>query len=270
VLSRRFNLSIRALFPLAPWVKHASPPTGKKFTLDLCRGPVAAVTGHPASNARPGGGPDLREAAGADVEIIVAGSPCTPPTQRIFGQLQLMGASRLKITGPLQAFADSSAVEQLVGLGVMHYKTFLVAGEGGRFSSGPDGPDGLKHITRTFSMKGYASLRPFAEIVVLPSGEDPAAYRNAVVSACQSPAEVVSIPASIADRGDTWVREMADCFRNAVNSEKWLKVPAVVAREALNGIRDRDAVIALLERLDLLSNEPDVPPYRIKEHPGSA
>jgi hypothetical protein len=119
-------------------------------------------------------------------------------------------------------------------------------------------------------MKGYASLRPFAEIVVLPSGEDPAAYRNAVVSACQSPAEVVSIPASIADRGDTWVREMADCFRNAVNSEKWLKVPAVVAREALNGIRDRDAVIALLERLDLLSNEPDVPPYRIKEHPGSA
>ena len=55
-----------------------------------------------------------------------------------------------------------------------------------------------------------------------------------------------------------------------MNSEKWLKVPAVVAREALNGIRDRDAVIALLERLDLLSNEPDVPPYRIKEHPGSA
>lgn len=269
VLSRQFNLSIRALLPLAPWVKHAPTPAGKKLVLNLCKGGAAGGTGLPDAVARIGGGQDLKESAGADVEIIVAEQPCTPQAQRMLGQLQLMGASRLKITGPMQAFSDCGTVEKLVALGVLHFKTFLEAGNDGWLPSGSDGSDRLKHIGRTFNMKGYASLRPFFEIVVLHSGEDLKTYRNFVVSACQSPAELVSIPACIADRGDAWVREMSVCFREAVNSGKWLKVPAIIARKAMNGIRDRDAVLAFLHRLDLLSSEPNVPPYMMEEHPGT-
>jgi hypothetical protein len=250
VLSRRFNSSIRALFPLAPWVRHAAPSTGNVAVLDL----------------RAAAGADLKGTAGADVEVIVPDAPAMKQTQRLFGQLQLMGASRLKVTSPVQAFADADTVGQLVALGVLQFKTFLAAGDGGRL---PGGPEELKHITRTFSVKGYASLKPFSEVVVLPMGDDPGAYRAAVDGAIHGPAEAVSMPASVADRGEAWVKEMADCFREAVNRNKWLKVPAVIAREALNGIHDRDAVIALLERLDLLSNEPDVPPYRIEKHHGS-
>lgn len=243
VLYRQFNSSIRALFPLAPWVRHAPPSTGNAVALDL----------------RAAAGADLKGTAGADVEVIVPDAPAMQQTRRIFGQLQLMGASRLKVTSPVQAFADSDTVEQLVALGVLQFKTFLAAGDGGKL---PGVPEGLQHITRTFSVKGYASLKPFSEVVVLPMGDDPGAYRATVDGAIHGPAELVSIPASVAERGASWTREMAACFRAAVDHGKWLRVPPAIAREAIAGIRDRDAVLEHLQRLGLLSGEPDAPPYR--------
>jgi hypothetical protein len=63
----------------------------------------------------------------------------------------------------------------------------------------------------------------------------------------------VNIPASVQGFGDDWIVRLADRFRKQVENGKWMKVPRLVAREALKDVRDRDAVLAMLQQFDLIS-----------------
>ncbi|MHB8844968.1 MAG: B12-binding domain-containing radical SAM protein [Nitrospirota bacterium] len=232
---RRYNYSIRALFPLAPWVRNTSPGMGRNIVLDLSSAPDKS-----AIEER------IREAAGNDVELITGQDIVASQTVRLIGQLQLMGASRIKVTAPLAAYTDGAAAERLVALGVLQFTAVMT-------ESQAHSMDLLSNIARTFSMKGYASLKPVTEIVVQQSGEDRAAYLDLVDQACRSAAEIVNIPAVVQGSGDGWIKSLAERFRTQVESGKWMKVPRLVAREALKDVRDRDEVLAMLQQFDLIS-----------------
>jgi hypothetical protein len=198
--------------------------------------------------------PMPREAEGCDVELITDGDPLSPRIARIIGQLQLMGASRLQMTAPLGTLADPGAIGKLVSLGVLHFKTAVSA----------DGTtsDGLKaqlkllaNIGSSFTVKGYAAIRPVTEVVVHRAGAGRTAYLRAVEQACGSAADIITVPVPLQDLGEDWRSDLAACFRERTRDGKWLKMPRDIASAALEGIRDRDAVLDSLERLSLLSRE---------------
>lgn len=232
---RRYNFSIRALFPLAPWVRNTSPGMGRNIVVDL-----SAVTDKAAIEER------IREASGNDVELVTGQDIMASQTIRLIGQLQLMGASRLKVTAPITAYSDAAAVERLVSLGVLQFTAVMNGRDTG-------GMGLLANIARTFSMKGYASLKPVTELVLLQNGEDRAAYLDLVDQACGSAADIVNIPAAVQGCGDDWIASLASRFRTQVESGKWMKVPRLVARKALKDVRDRDEVLAMLQQFDLIS-----------------
>ncbi len=232
---RRYNFSIRALFPLAPWVRNTSPGMGRNIVVDLC-----ADADKASIEER------IREASGNDLELVTGQDITASQTIRLIGQLQLMGASRLKLTAPLPAFSNVADVERLVALGVLHFTAVMKGNE-------TRSMDLLSNVARTFSMKGYASLKPVTELVVLHTGEDLTAYLDRVDQACRSAAEIVNIPAAVQGFGDDWIDRLADRFRKQVESGKWMKVPRLVAREALKDVRDRNEVLAMLQQFDLIS-----------------
>lgn len=232
---RRYNFSIRALFPLAPWVRNTSPGMGRTITADL-----TAARDNAAIEER------IREASGNDVELVTGQDIMASQTIRLIGQLQLMGASRLKVTAPITAYSDAAAVERLVSLGVLQFTAVMKGHDTGSM-------DILTNIARTFSMKGYASLKPVTELVVLQNGEDRTAYLDLVDRACRSTVEIVNIPADVQGCGDDWIGPLADRFRTQVENGKWMKVPRLVAREALKDVRDRDEVLTMLQQFDLIS-----------------
>lgn len=232
---RRYNFSIRALFPLAPWVKNTSPGMGRTIVVDLSSAPDKAVIEE-----------RIREVSGNDVELISGQDITASQTIRLIGQLQLMGSSRLKVTAPITAYSDAAAVERLVALGVLQFTAVMKGNE-------TQSMDLLSNVARTFSMKGYASLKPVTELVVLRTGEDRSAYLGMVDQACRSSAEIVNVPAAVQGCGDDWIRDLAGRFRKQVESGKWMKVPRLVAREALKDVRDRDEVLAMLQQFDLIS-----------------
>jgi radical SAM superfamily enzyme YgiQ (UPF0313 family) len=277
VVYRGYNSSIRALFPSAPWIRTLALPTGKTVAFELhteCRRTCPGCSA--AADSRTTAGPDaweslIRDAAGADVEILGADPVHSPAGRRLSARLQFAGAARLKMTSPPEAFADPEMIEKLVSNGVLHYKTFLASTELQRKEQDPlsdhaeDRLRYLKNITRAFSIKGYSSIRPISELVVIYSGEAPETYRKAVDLACRCNVDLVSIPLILQDRGEAWVREMADCFRENVRTGTWLKVPEGIARAALKDVRDLEAVLSLLKQLGLLSDEPNTPPCMVSE-----
>lgn len=240
---RRFNFSIQALFPLAPWAKHSGSGEEKKITLDLRPGNGGTVD-RAALEAQ------IKNVSGADVEILGNEAVCSSDTFRLLGQLQLSGASRLKITAPLPAFADLAQVEKLIALGALHFKSYHAGGGKGTAAA-------LQNLTRSFTMKGYAALKPVSELVVVRSATAPREYRSRLDEACRSSVDVVSVPLTGAPLDEAWIDELAACFRETVETGKWLKVPEAVADRALEGIRDKADVLRLLGQLDLLSAPDD-------------
>lgn len=239
LLFRRYNHSLPALLPTAPWMSRQWRPAALPLTIDL-------------SSA--GGTADV-DAAGADVEVLAAAPADAPLVLRTLGQLQLMGAQRLKLTAPLDAFADPRVVERLAGLGVLQVKTYLTAANAA-------GLPNLANLARSFSMKGYASIRPVSELVVLRDNEDLPGYLKLLDAAFRSDAEVVTVPRSIDGLGSDWRRLLAGLFRDRVQAGKWMKAPPGVAAEALADLSERDAVVELLGRLELLSGDEGREPGR--------
>jgi hypothetical protein len=238
VAYRRYNFSVRALFPLAPWVKNAPPATGNTVSYVLSQGSPDVS------------GTLLQRAAGADAEVVTDLALNDARILRLFGQLQLLGAARLRVTAPLRNLAAADQVEKLVSLGVLHFKTFWQPGS-------PLEP--LQNITRTFSMKGYASLRPFVEFVVLPGGSSRSAYEMSIDQAFRNNIDIVTVPRSVQERDSAWTAAMAESFWRNARGGKWLRLPEPIARRALDGVGSPDDVLPALHRLGLLNDEPDLP-----------
>ncbi len=235
IVVKRYNLSLRALFPLAPWVRSAPPPTGRRVVLRLDAAPTPA---------------ELNSAAGADVEVVApAAGGGVPDLLRLLGQLQLIGAARITVSAPPAAFTDAQLVERLIALGALQFTVMPAPGL-------PEGPAALApvgNLVRAYSVKGYAAIIPFSEIVVPVDGSGIDRYQERVDEACRSGADLVTIPDGIQQLGDGWTAAAADLFRRRVSEGRWLRVPRPAAERGLEGLRDRGAALDLMERLGLLS-----------------
>ncbi len=262
VVERRYNLSLDCLFPLAPWTRQGSL---QRAVIRLshqsscgrsCPGCQAGAGSAPPVGGRP---PSLdAAAAGADVHIQGGDAIGDPAYRKLYGDLMLMGASRIRLSAPLEAFPDVTEVQKLLSLGLLHFKT-CYAGETDRLPA-HKALENLGNLCRTFSMHGYASLRPFTEVVALHAGGSPRAYIEKVNRIASFAPDLITVPAPPGGEDDTWMNELVASFWDLQQRGLWLALPRAAAEFALRQHRERARLVPLLEELGLLSTATRFPP----------
>ena len=196
VLVRQYNLSSVAVMPSAPWVYLREDSRCKALVVSLLLredAPAGALEDHDGTRTEFQGVDELLDhAGGSDVDVMLEGALDSARVQRTAGKLQLAGAGRVRLCAPLSSFCghDAHVVEKLVRLGLLHFKVLYAGGEDGQGVS----LDCLEHLCRSYSLLGYASVRPFVDIVVVYSGQTLRQYMDAVDMALESPAEMVTNP----------------------------------------------------------------------------
>lgn len=270
VIERRHNLSLDCLFPLAPWTKHAASAhrtvrvPHQAWCTHSCPGCLAGSPDFGAAASRPG---NLHEAiAGADVEIFGNHDITGPAYLKLYGELMLMGASRIKLLAPLESFPSSDLAQKLLSFGLLHYTT-CYAGAAPSSRSADRSPQAhhalgnLGNLCRTFNLFGSASPKPFVEVVVLHSpGESPQDYVDKIKLVSQYAPDLITVPQALGDREEEWTSALISCFREQLQQERWIKLPIVMADRSLAEHPDREQLLTLLDGFGLLSREPDSPP----------
>ncbi len=260
-VERQHNLSSTAVMPSAPWARKMVDSQCRALMVSLLSdkgSPAGVLEDHDGTRTEFDTVDELLDhAGGSDVDVVLEGPLDSVVVQRTLGKLQLAGAGRVRLWAPLSSFLGHGSpvpvIEKLVRLGLWHFKVLYA---GAQDEEGA-GLEGLEHLFRSYSLLGYASVRPFVDIVVVYSGQTLRQYMDAVEMALQSPAEMVTIPGGVQQMGGDWVREIALKCTKAVSMGKWLKAPEAAVSAMMAGMGKSAHEAGLLKEMGLVSADND-------------
>jgi len=261
VVERQFNLTMRAVFPGAPWVLERSGRAGG------ADGRIRLQTGcsrgcHGCANISPGPAPDdgrldelLQTGDDMDVELVCGDMMNIEQMFRLMSQLQLAGVARIKLTGPLRNFADSAEVKNILSRGIWHFKTFL-----GDDDNLERAGKCLENIKITYSLIGQALVRPMLEVVLV--GEAMTAARaKKLVDVAVPYANFITVPPEMVDDVEEWARALAPAFEEMIFKRKaWLKLPEKLMSVMLENTCEWEEVKEHFRSLGLVSYEKNMNP----------
>lgn len=260
VVERRYNLSLRALFPSSPWAPKSTAATGRALIAAVqgCAGACTgcAGAGLPAAAALPLPA-GLQQVRGEEVLFLCGAGVDAPGVVPLLERSSFFGAARLEVACHPAAFADTATIERVCRRGVRYFRTFVEAG----------GANAERDLATLESFRARAGEAFDHDII---SGIDvtvraapactPADYRSAVERVLRDPLTVVAVPAALADRGAAWDETLEALFLDAVERRRWVFLPPRLARTAL-GRWDRAEELAVrLEELGLITAVADAPP----------
>ena len=118
----------------------------------------------------------------------------------------------------------------------------------------------LKALSRSFDLKGKATVHPFVEVVVFPKGLTISEFRKLLEELVNINITMITIPSEHPTTKKEWINEMTYVFSNVMTSRSWLKMPEEIVRRSINSIEDEDEIIMHFKELDLISKESCMPP----------
>ncbi|MCK4910901.1 MAG: B12-binding domain-containing radical SAM protein [Thermodesulfovibrionales bacterium] len=266
-IERQYNLSSVAVMPSAPWVRTSADSKCKALVVSLLSDP----SGLSKKDAPAGVLEDLSgtkvefdsvdelldHAGGGDVDVMLEGALDSVVLQRTLGKLQLSGVARVRLWAPLATYCghDTPVVEKLVKLGLWHFKVLYAgqhdAGEGAGVDRGS--LECLENLCRSYNLQGYASVRPFVDIVVVYNGQTLEQYMEAVDAALDSQADMVTLPEAVQQMGEPWVSQIAAKCKKAVSMGKWLRAPENAIADLMAGMGKAGHEAGLLKEMGLVS-----------------
>ncbi len=271
-VEKRYNFSARAVHANSPWV----PAIAERFDHA-----VKMVPGTSCSQNCPGCSrsenqtatffndavlSQLNSTANRDIEIILGDRFEKNDLLKLIGQLVLAGSARIKLAAPVQIFADREWLELLVNRGVWHFKTFISVPDDAESTDLPAMVENfmkqLEHFSTPVDLRGYASISPHIELVVLyHDNMDQSMFSQIASLAARTYISVITVPSDIMDsKGQSWEDALSDMIRMGMDKDTWIKLPRGIWQTYFSDEQVDTSVITSLEELEMVSAEINQPP----------
>ena len=272
-VEKRYNFAARAIHTNAPWI----PDTVERFEYIVKIVPGSGCSQNCAGCAK--GNPEqlppffddtvlsqLKEVANRDVEIILGEAFDRNELLKLIGQLVLGGSARIKLTAPSTVFADRQWLDLLVKRGIWHFKTFMaVSGHAdvdAQKNAVQSFMDGLEHFSTPVDLRGYASISPHFELVVLADDAmDPNDYSRIAAMAAQPYISVITVPADIVEtKGKGFEANISGMIQMGMDKDTWVKLPVSIWETYFADQQVDLSIITSLQELGMICDEPCQPP----------
>ncbi|WP_321492925.1 B12-binding domain-containing radical SAM protein [uncultured Desulfobacter sp.] len=271
-VEKRYNLSARAIHTNAPWIPETSeqfedvvlivPKTGcSQDCLGCGRGRNAASSFFNDAVLS-----KLNTLANRDIEVVLGDCFEKNDLLKLMGQLVLAGSARIKLTAPAHVFGDRQWVDLLVKRGVLHFKTFLSVNSDADLSEKTSIVENfmnqLEHFSIPVELRGYATVTPHFEIVVLHHDKmNPDEYARIAFLAARPFVSVVTVPADTVERKDPgWEKCVYSMIDVAMEKDTWIKLPRKIWHRYFSDQQVDSSVISTLAKLKMVSDESNQPP----------
>lgn len=265
-IERKYNLSTKGIYANLPWITDIYRYKGKKVTIylnDNCSWecPNCDTNGSHAAEQRYNSQP--KEIQNADVELYSGDVGDKNELVKLMGQLHLGGASRVRLTSPPRLMCDSEFITLLINRGLWHFRTFFSIP--GNFEFNPEDHEpslmvALENLNRTIALKGKAEIRPFVEVVILANDKNAAFFEKYIRLLISYNVSIITIVENDRHGNQNWIDEMSALFHDTLTPGSWLKLPQNIMRHALRHNKSSEEIVVLLDQLDLISREPNIPP----------
>ena len=167
------------------------------------------------------------------------------------------------MTAPLALFADPALTERLVLRGLWHVRTFLDAED---CLDAPATAAALANLTQIHNLNGFAKIRPFSEVLLLPPEnlDDAALSRYIATLRALAAHRLTMLIAPNADWPESWRTHLAAAFAPLMRQQIWLHLPKPLLERALAGLLADSSlssdVAGSLEQLGLCGVASNRPP----------
>jgi radical SAM superfamily enzyme YgiQ (UPF0313 family) len=269
IVEKQYNLSAKAVHTTAPWLPKTPPSYGKKASIHLPGPCTNQCKDCGALKAVDSSMPDdlealLSHAMDMDVDIKTGDRVDVKMLLRLVGQLNLAGAARIRLVAPLSFFQDYQLLETLVHRGVWHFMTHIDV----MADRGDDLPDknqmqALDHFSNTFSLTGYADIKPALEVVTLfktVDGFQNIRNRERLTSLKKRHMSVLTIPEAAGSHYPAMVKPVTKLFWDGIDSLNWVKLPEAYYQSIFNTAPEKKEILSHIEALGLISHAVNRPP----------
>lgn len=268
LVEKHYNLSFRSFYVNAPWLSHNVPLSSKKKTLFLsspcslnCKN--CSIEDSTSKIQWKESIQRLMTSNLTELDVICGANIPGDRIMRAVALLQLTGTNRLRIVSALQLFVNKELLEKLANLGFWHVKTFVrpcVGRDKTRNSLiDEDLFAGLQNLRHLFKLTGYASFRPFSEVVVYPENLTASEYLELICSVGKYQPSVITVPDSCRSN-DEWISTLTEAFNIGLSSGYWVKMTKRIARQALGKVGEKNTVMEHLDALGFISHQGPQPP----------
>jgi radical SAM superfamily enzyme YgiQ (UPF0313 family) len=263
LVEKHYNLSFRSFYVNAPWLSHNVPLSSSKKKLFLSS--PCSLNCKKCSIKNFAGKIQWKERIQSlmnsnleELEVICGANICSDRLIRAIAPLQLTGINRLRIISALQLFVNKELLEKLANLGFWHVKTFVRPCPGRDKTQNSlidkDLFAGLQNLRHLIKLTGYASFRPFSEVVVYPENLTASEYLDLICSVGEYQPSIITVP-DYCRSNDEWISMLTEAFNIGLSSGFWVKMAKRVARQALGNIREKNAVMEHLNALGFISHQ---------------
>lgn len=262
--SLRYNLSASSISHMMPWAAgNQQAPAGPVSVAiggpceTKCQGCQLADSGPRLS----GCGDIMQRVAGRDVELYAGNRCAIDDVLRVAAELNFGGASRIRLTAPLDFFNSGETVHKLVNAGAWHFRSW--------FDLRHDPPPQpwtyepfvtwkkqLEMMGRPMRLPRWGEVRPFVEMVLLTGTRDIASWWN-MVRITADAAGIISLPGA---RSAEFMLNGCVPWEDDLRGNCWLRLPMESMRRVLGTSESSEEALKSLDRLGLLCNEEERPP----------